>query len=144
MPLELEVAERMLEAVSPRPKEVMFDLGCGDARHLILACKKYQLNGVGIEIAVQPYMKALRNVRVSGCENAIQLYQGNIFSYSLATANIVFLYLSPGLLSKLRPKIIADCRPGTRIVAARFPIPDWQPTETITDSKYPIYVYVLR
>jgi hypothetical protein len=105
------------------------------------ACLRYQVKGVGIEIAWWPILKALYMRKMHGLEGTLQLHCGNIKKYSLVDADIVFVYLFTQLLGKFKEKFIKELRPGARIVSARYQIPGWTPTITISTEKHPIYLY---
>lgn len=141
VPLEDDVAQAMLTLAEVRPGELVCDLGCGDARHLITAVRTFGARGRGVEIAVVPYAAAVANVKAQGLENSIEIVRGDIDAVTLADVDVVFMYLSTNLLARAQDKILREARPGTRIVTGRFSIPGVHPTQTITSLRYPVYMY---
>lgn len=140
VPLENEVADKMLETLNLRSGETLCEPGCGDARHLITACQKYRIRGVGIEIAWGPFLRAWIKSRMSRVSSKIKLKQGDIKNADFSKVNAVFLYLAPELLVALSHRLKRDLRPGSRVVSARYSIPGWEPRRVIND-RYPIFLY---
>ncbi|MEI6222879.1 MAG: hypothetical protein WCP97_09020 [bacterium] len=143
VPLEYSVAERMLELVEPKKGEVVYDLGCGDSRQLMLASMRYGTKGVGVEIAWWPFLKSMVMRRMFGLQDEVKVYWKNIHDVSVQPADIVFLYLFESVLGKIKGKLQKELRPGTRIVSARYKFPDWEPKLVEQGEKHPIYVYVV-
>lgn len=141
VPLEYEVGQGMLKAAKPRKGETIYDLGCGDGRQLIMAALAYPVRCIGVDISWAPLLKGWLLIWLLRLHRNVTLRWKRLENQPLTDANIVFLYLFPSLLRKLRPKLETELPPGTRILSARYPIPDWPPTKTITTHKHPIYLY---
>lgn len=141
VPLEEEVSSHMLQLAGIKPGDIVCDLGCGDGRNLIQAVQRYGARGIGAEIAVLPYVRATQQIRKLGLTDRITIYQDNLFQVNLSPVDVLVLYLSPQLLGKLVPKIKAECKPGTRIVCARYSLPHMTPQIVDETTLYPIYLY---
>lgn len=125
------VADAMLRLAKVRAGDVVFDLGSGDGRIVILAAEKYAARGVGIEL--EPYLvetsrRAAAEHRVS---DRVSFVEGDLFQADLSQATVVTLYLSPSINRRLEAKLRRELRPGARIVSHQFGIGDWMPNETI-------------
>ncbi len=121
------VIRRMLQLADVREDEVVYDLGCGDGRVLIIAAKEFGARAVGIEIRRDLYEQCLRRVRDLGLEDKIKILHGNFFEYDLSDADVVTLYLLTSVNERLRPKLERELRPGTRVVSHDFEVPGWKP-----------------
>ena len=122
------VIELMLRLAEVQPGETVYDLGCGDARILVMAAQKYGARGVGVELDAEVFALARDNVRSHGLKDRITLVRGNLFDADLRDADVVALYLLPEALARLRPMLEQQLRPGARVVTHDFGIPLWQAT----------------
>ncbi|NPA69773.1 MAG: methyltransferase domain-containing protein [Crenarchaeota archaeon] len=121
------VIRRMLQLADVRENEVVYDLGCGDGRVLIIAAKEFGARAVGIEIRRDLYEQCLKRIRDLGLEDRVKVYHGNFFEYDLSDADVVTLYLLTSVNERLRPKLERELRPGTRVVSHDFEVPGWRP-----------------
>ncbi|MBN2585231.1 class I SAM-dependent methyltransferase [Patescibacteria group bacterium] len=128
-------------AVGLQPGEVIYELGCGDARHLVYACRQYLVAGVGIDISWWPLMWAWLRIGLSGMRRRVRLIWRNIHKVNLSNADVVYLYLGQKLSDSLREKFRQELKPGSRIISVQFPLTDWQPTNVIGDAQHPTYIY---
>ncbi len=121
------VVRRMLQLADVRENEVVYDLGCGDGRVLIIAAKEFGARAVGIEIRRDLYEQCLRRIKDLGLENRVKVHHGNFFDFDISDADVVTLYLLTSVNEKLRPKLERELRPGTRVVSHDFEVPGWKP-----------------
>ncbi len=124
------VVHEMLALASVGPRDVVYDLGAGDGRIVIAAARWRGARGVGIEIDADLVRQARRDAERAGVADRVRFEAQDLFVTDLREATVVTLYLSPELNARLRPRLLADLRPGARIVSHQFPIGDWAPTET--------------
>lgn len=124
----LEVVEAMLRLAEVKPGEAVYDLGCGDARILVMAAQKFGAHGVGVELDPEVFALAWTNVRRNHLEERITLVRGNLYQADLRGADVVALYLLPEALARLRPNLERQLRPGARVVTHDFGVPGWQAT----------------
>ena len=120
----------MLRLAEVKSEETVYDLGCGDARILVMAAQKFGARGVGVELDAEVFALALQNVRRNRLEERITLVRGNMFEADLRDADVVALYLLPQALAHLRPVLERQLRPGARVVTHDFGIAGWQAVRT--------------
>lgn len=140
-----EVAEQMLDLARVAASDVVYDLGSGDGRIVILAAQKYGARGVGIEIDPKLVAISRQVAREGEVANRVTFLEQDLFTADISPATVVTLYLSPGVNRQLEPRLKSHLRPGTRIVSHQFPIGDWTPdrTERASDGTV-LYLWVVR
>jgi SAM-dependent methyltransferase len=126
-PAPLAAARCILEMLCVQPGEVVYDLGCGDARMLILAARRYGARGVGVEIDLLRVLLARLLVCLWGVSRQVDIYHADINDAELSTADIVVLFLSPEVNSRLKSKLAEELRPTARVVSYQHCIPGWKP-----------------
>ena len=131
VPTSDAVADQMLQLAKITAKDVVFDLGSGDGRILILAAQKYGARGVGIELQPQLVERARQVARDGEVTGRVTFIEGDLFTVDISSATLVTMYLSPGVNARLEAKLKAELRPGTRIVSHQFGIGSWPPEQTI-------------
>jgi len=122
-----EVVTAMLNAANVHAGDLVYDLGCGDGRILIAAAKDYGARGVGIDIDPAQVRIAREKVRQAGVEDRVKILQQDLFQTDLSQATVVALYLGRSVMLKLRPKLLRELKPGTRVVSHAFDMGDWKP-----------------
>jgi SAM-dependent methyltransferase len=120
-----EVVAQMLELVELKKDDVVYDLGSGDGIIPIAAAKKAEARGVGIELRAELVERSRKSAEEAGVADRVQFIQEDIFKSDISPATVVTLYLYPRTLLKLRPKLLSELRPGTRIVAYNYGIEGW-------------------
>ncbi len=113
----------MLALVNPKPGDLWIDLGSGDGRVLIAACKKYRMQGLGIERIAPLRLYSRLKVFLAGESRRIKIQSGDFFSYDLSTADIVSFYLLPEAAERLLAKLQKELKPGAQLIFHRYPIP---------------------
>jgi SAM-dependent methyltransferase len=131
VPTPYNVVVEMLQLLAVKPTDVVYDLGCGDGRVVIAAAKRYKARGVGIDIDPQRIKESRANARRAGVANRVKFLQQNLFETDIREASVIALYLLPDLNRKLRPKLLSDLRPGTRVASHDFDMGDWHPDRVI-------------
>jgi SAM-dependent methyltransferase len=122
-----EVAVReMLKLAKVQKSDVLYDLGCGDGRIVIEAAKLYGTRGVGIDIDPDRIKEARANAKAAGVEALVRFEEKDLFEADFREATVVTLFLLPKINLKLRPKLVADLKPGTRVVSNTFDMGDWK------------------
>jgi ribosomal protein L11 methylase PrmA len=115
-----------------RKGEIVYDLGCGDGRLVITAAKTYGSRGVGIDINPVRIQEARENARKAGVEKLVRFEENDLFQADIHEASVVTLFLLNSVNMKLRPKLLQDLKPGTRIVSNTFDMGDWKPDKEVT------------
>jgi SAM-dependent methyltransferase len=123
------VVEGMLKLAGVTKDDVIYDLGCGDGRIVITAARLYGARGVGIDIDPERVAEARTNAAKEGVENLAKFEEKDLFEADIHDATVVTIYLLPSVNRKLRPKLLKDLKPGTRIVSNTFDMGDWKPVK---------------
>jgi len=137
------VVEKMLEMAQVGPKDVVYDLGSGDGRIVIAAARKYGARGVGIDIDPERIKEARANARKAGVEKKVESRQGDLFDANIGDATVVTIYLLSGINLKLRPKLLSELKPGTRIVSHAFDMGDWKPEKELDVDGRKVYFWTI-
>ena len=134
-PTPMDVVQRMLAFGKVGPRDVVYDLGCGDGRIVIEAARRFGARGVGIDIDPKLIARAQADARQAGVESRVTFRLQDAMTVDLSDATVVTLYLLAASNVKLRPILMKTLRPGARIVAHNYPIGDWEPdiVDTFTD-----------
>ena len=130
-PTLYSVADAMLKLANITAEDVVYDLGSGDGRILILAAQKYRARGVGIEIDRRLVELSRQIAREGEVADRVTFLEGDLFEADLAAATVVTLYLSPTVNKRLETKLRQELRPGTRIVSHQFGIGTWTPDRVV-------------
>lgn len=143
VPTPDEVVARMLIMAGVNNKDFLYDLGSGDGRIVITAAKQYGARGIGYDLNPKRIEESNDNARKAGVTNKVRFIKQDLFEADLTGATVVTLYLLPDVNLKLRPKLLKDLRPGTRIVSHNYDMGDWKAEayEEITVKGTKHYVY---
>jgi predicted RNA methylase len=110
-----------------KPGEVLFDLGAGDGRTVIMAAKTFGARGVGVELREDLAKKAMSTIHDNGLGDRVTIVNGDMFTVNLTSADVVFLYLTTSANEKIRPKLDAELKKGVRVVSHDYEIIGWKP-----------------
>lgn len=132
VPTTPEGVHAMLKLADVKKTDVVYDLGCGDGRIVVAAAKDFGAHAVGIDIDPQRIKEARENARKAGVENLVRFEENDLFKADLHDASVVTLFLLTSVNLKLRPKLLAELRPGARVVSNTFEMGDWKPDKEIT------------
>jgi SAM-dependent methyltransferase len=136
------VIDAMLKAAKVGPNDVVYDLGCGDGR-IVVAAAKLGARAVGIDIDPVRIKEANENAAKNGVTGKVDFRQQDLFEADIREATVVTLYLLPSLNVKLKPRLMDQLRPGTRIVSHDFDMGDWLPEETIAVDGKTVYLWTI-
>jgi SAM-dependent methyltransferase len=138
-----EVGIEMLRLAGVTRDDMVYDLGSGDGRLVIAAAREFGARGVGVELEARLVQDSRESALKAGVADRTQFLWQDIFQADIAPATVVALYLSPELNLRLRPKLLRELRPGTRIVSHDFDMGDWPPTRTLR-AKGPTREHVIH
>jgi predicted RNA methylase len=127
VPSPLPVIQHMLKLADLKAGEVLFDLGAGDGRTVIMAAKSFGARAVGVELREDLAKKALSTIHDNGIADRVTIVNGDMFSVNLTSADVVFLYLTTSANEKIRPKMETELRKGVRVVSHDYEIVGWRP-----------------
>ena len=123
------VVRQMLVLAELKPGEILYDLGSGDGRAVIMAAKDFGAKSMGVELREDLVKRALSNIHELGLETKAQILQNDIFKVNLSQADVVFLYLTTSANEKVKPKLETELKPGARIVSHDYEILGWKPSK---------------
>lgn len=145
----LPVVKEMLSVAEVKSGEMLYDLGCGDGRVVIMAAQDFGARAVGVEMREDLAKQATGKVSELGLEGRVKIVQGDMFKIDLSQADIVTLYLTTSANDKVKPKLEAELKPGARVVSHDYEILGWRPMKVDNFCENPrlgypshtIYVY---
>jgi len=143
VPTPQAVVDEMLKLAEVGKGDVIYDLGCGDGRIVITAAQKHGARGVGVDIDPQRIAESNENARKAGVTDRVKFMVQDLFTTDFKEATVVTLYLLPDVNLKLRPKLLRELKPGTRIVSHAFDMGDWKPDKTVQVEGRTIYYWVV-
>ena len=132
VPTPEEVVDKMLELAKPKKGEVLYDLGCGDGRIVVTAAKKYGVKGVGVDIDPERIKESNANAKEAGVTDQVKFIKKDLFTMDFKDADIMAMYLLTSVNEKLKPKLLEQLRPGSRVVSHAFSMGDWEPDQEVT------------
>ena len=141
VPTPNEVVDKMLEMAKVTPKDIVYDLGCGDGRIVITAAQKYGVRAVGIDIDPKRISEATANARAAKVTDKVRFIEGDLFEADISEATVVTLYLLTRLNEKLKPKLLKELQPGTRVVSHAFDMGDWVPEQKAQVAASTVYLW---
>lgn len=130
-PTPYPVVRAMLKLAKVGPGDVVYDLGSGDGRIVITAAKEFGARGIGVDIDPELVQLAKANARKEGVEDKVQFLEGDMYQADVRSATVVSLFLHPDPNLKLRPKLLSQLKPGSRVVSYIWDMGDWKPEATI-------------
>jgi predicted RNA methylase len=131
VPSPPQVVQRMLNLAELKAGEVFFDLGSGDGRTVIIAAKEFGARAVGVELREDLVKKALSTIYEESLQDRITIVNGDMFNVDLASADVVFLYLTTSANEKIRPKLDSELKRGVRVVSHDYEIVGWKPVKVV-------------
>lgn len=127
VPTPQQVVDRMLEIAKVTAKDFVMDLGCGDGRMLVTAASKYGARGFGVDLNPVRIKEATENAQKAKVADKVQFEVRNLFATPIKDADVLTMYLLPSVNLQLRPRILDEMKPGSRIVSHAFNMGDWTP-----------------
>ena len=132
VPTPQPVVDRMLQMARVGEHDFLIDLGAGDGRILITAARRYGARGFGVDTDPERVREANAAAARAGVAEKVRFAERNLFEQDIRGASVVALYLMPEVNLRLRPKLLAEMRPGARVVSHDYHMGDWFPDATLT------------
>ena len=130
---------KALKLANLQADEVLYDLGAGDGRVLLIAARDFGAKAVGIEVGpIQCALIWLRAV-ARGFGNQIQVRWANFYKADLRDADIIFVYATSKEVVKLAPHLEKQLKKGARVVSISADFPEWEPLTF--DERELIFIY---
>lgn len=117
-----QVAREICKLAKISEKDVIYDLGSGNGTALIIAASEFKASGVGIEIDPLRFFISIIKVRSKKLNSKIKIFRKNFFDINLSEASVINVYLVPKALQRLKPKLLKELKPGTRLVSYKYEI----------------------
>ena len=138
------VVTAMLKLADVKKGDLVYDLGCGDGRIVIAAAKEFGAHGVGVDIDPQRISESNENAKKAGVTSMVQFREDDLFETKISDATVVTLFLWPSLNLKLRPKLLKDLKPGTRIVSHSHDMGDWKAEKEETVEGARLFLWTIK
>jgi Methyltransferase domain len=144
VPTPQAVVDRMLQIAQVTPDDVVYDLGSGDGRIPITAVRQFNARrAVGVDINPQRVSEANQNAQTANVTDRVEFREQDLFETDLREASVVTLYLLPDVNLRLRPKLLNELQPGTRIVSHSFDMGEWEPEQVEQVDGSTIYYWTV-
>lgn len=140
-PSPMPVVRAMLEFAGVGPNDVVYDLGSGDGRIPITAAREFGARGIGIEIDPALVSLSRKNARKAGVEGRVEFSVGDMYEADVRPATVVTLFLHPKPNLKLRPRLLSQLEPGSRVISYLWDMGDWKPDAVRTINKRHLYLW---
>jgi hypothetical protein len=134
VPTPQAVVDRMLAVAQVSSGDTVIDLGSGDGRIMITAAQRHGARGFGVEIDPRLVQRSNEAARRLGVSDRVKFLRQDLFNTDFHEANVLTLYLLPDVNIALRPKILAELKPGTRVVSHDYDMREWRPDAQETVS----------
>jgi precorrin-6B methylase 2 len=142
VPTPQEVVDKMVELAGVKKGDLVYDLGSGDGRIVITAAKK-GAKAVGYEIDGDLVKQSRDNIRKASVQELAEIRQQDILTVDLSAASVVTMYLLPDVNLQLKPKILSQLKPGSRVVSHAFDMGDWKPDRTERVEGRTLYLWTI-
>jgi protein-L-isoaspartate O-methyltransferase len=143
VPTPQSVVDAMLQVANVQKNDTLYDLGSGDGRIVITAAQRFGTRGVGVDLDPARVREANANAQQARVSDLVEFRQQDLFQTDLRNATVVTLYLLPDINLKLRPKLLQELKPGTRIVSHAFDMGDWKPEKIVQVNGRTIYFWTV-
>ncbi len=134
VPTPANVVDAILKMARVGPADYVIDLGSGDGRIVIAAAKTYGARGLGVDLDGALVSDSRREAERQGVSGRTEFHERNLFITDISRATVLTMYLFPQVISRLRPRLLAELKPGTRVVSHEFDMGKWQPDDSMRIS----------
>lgn len=117
-----KTARAMCRLASINAKDIVYDLGCGDGTALNVAAGEFGARGVGIEIDPLRYSFSKIRFKINGLNEKVKIVKNNFHNINISEATVIFVYLVPKALGRLKPKFLRELKRGTLLASLRYKV----------------------
>jgi precorrin-6B methylase 2 len=142
VPTPQDVVDRMLDMAKLTKDDFHIDLGSGDGRIVITAAKR-GARSMGVDLNPTRIAEANENAKKAGVTDRVTFVQGNLFEMDIGKANVLTMYLLQGVNLQLRPRILAELKPGSRVVSHAFSMNEWEPDQHANVNGRNLYLWIV-
>lgn len=143
VPTPQQVVDKMLELAKIQKTDYLIDLGSGDGRIPVTAAQRFGIRAMGVDINPQRISEANERAKSANVTKLVEFREQDLFQTDISQANVLTMYLLPSVNMKLRPKILSDMRPGSRVVSHAFDMGDWDPEQKVTVDGRTVYLWTV-
>ena len=147
VPSKPEVVATMLRMAKVTKDDLLYDLGCGDGRIVITAAQLYGTRGVGIDIDPDRIQESQENAAKANVGHLVKFLEQDLFQADFHEATVVSLYLLTSVNLRLRPNLLAQLRPGTRVVSHNYAMDTWKPDDSavvmVNETTHNVYLWIV-
>ena len=142
VPTPQSVVDKMLDMAQVGPNDIHLDLGSGDGRIAIAAAKR-GATSTGVDIDPDRIAEANENAKNAGVQDKAKFMRGNLFEMKISDATVLTMYLLERVNLQLRPRVLDELKPGTRVISHAFTMGEWQADERATVENREIYLWIV-
>ncbi|MFN3888757.1 MAG: SAM-dependent methyltransferase [Beijerinckiaceae bacterium] len=143
VPTPQEVVDKMLELANVQRTDYLIDLGSGDGRIPVTAAQRFGVKALGVDINPQRIKEANERAQAASVTDLVEFRQQDLFETDISKANVLTMYLLPSVNMKLRPKILSDMKPGSRVVSHAFDMGDWKPEQKVSVDGRTVFLWIV-
>lgn len=147
VPSKPEVVAEMLRMAKVGKDDILYDLGCGDGRIVITAAQLYGTRGVGIDIDPDRIAESKENAAQAKVNNLVKFLEQDLFEADFHEATVVSLYLLTSVNLRLRPRLLSQLRPGTRVVSHNYGMDTWKADDSsivmVNEQSHNVYLWIV-
>jgi SAM-dependent methyltransferase len=143
VPTPYEVVRAMLKLGGAKSGDFVVDLGCGDGRIVVTAAKEFGARGMGYDLNPERIKEANAGAVEAGVQDKVRFVEKNLFEAEIKDATLVTLYLLPSVNEKLKPRLLKELKPGTRVVSHSFDMGDWKPDKEEDINGRRLYLWTI-
>jgi SAM-dependent methyltransferase len=147
VPTKYPVVDEMLRMAGVQKGDIVYDLGCGDGRIVVTAAQRYGAKGIGFDIDPERIAESKENATKAGVTGLVTFHEQDLFTADFREASVMTLYLLTSVNLKLRPKLLRELRPGTRVVSHNFGMGEWKPDQSssvdVEDISHEVYLWII-
>jgi SAM-dependent methyltransferase len=147
VPSRPQVVTEMLRMANVTKNDILYDLGCGDGRIVITAAQVYGTRGVGIDIDPERIAESKENAAKANVTDLVKFIEQDLFQADFHEATVVSLYLLTSVNLRLRPRLLDQLRPGTRLVSHNYAMDTWKPDDSsivmVNEQTHNVYLWII-
>ncbi len=142
-PTSEEIVDRMLDIAEVNANDLVYDLGCGDGRIVITAAGSRGARGIGVDHNPERIRESRANARKAKVSSQVHFFEGDLYEWDFSEASVLMLYLLPEANLRLRPKILREMRPGSRVVSHSHGMGGWKADRAITTPGFQVFCWIV-
>ena len=142
VPSPQEVVGKMVDLAGVKKGDVVYDMGSGDGR-IVIAAAKRGAKATGFEIDGDLVKESRENIRKAAVQNLAEIRQQDILTVDFSPASVITMYLLPDVNLKLKPNLLKQLKPGSRVVSHSFDMGDWKPDKVERVDGRTIYLWII-